>query len=304
MRKAIIEIGTNSIKCLIAEFQQNAYQVVDERVIISRLGEGMMQTNLISPLSFRRNLDATRDLRDYCKEQGVQEIITVGTMALRSADNAAEYIRSVQRELRLDIQVLSGIREAYLSRLGALSTLKNTPQNVLIIDTGGGSTEIIHSQQDEILHNISISLGAHQLKHLFGNTDPMVEDEYHALCNYVDQQFSSHLRDYHKPWILGIGGTPVSLAAVELGLVDYDAAILDGKQISATALNNQIGMYRSYSDLERKKIPGLPPQRSDLILYGAVIVRSILKHCGVDTFSVSVRGLRHGILEEMLISKS
>ncbi len=297
MRKAILDIGTNSIKCLIAVQEGTETTIQSEKVIISRLGEGLVHTGFISPMAFAENLKALRELRDYCVQDRVDEIRAIGTMALRTATNADEFIETVRRDLGIYICVISGAEEARLSYLGAISSFDVPPASALVFDTGGGSTELIHALDFEIHKSLSITLGAHHLKHLFGHNDPVTKQDFLALRDYTRAQFSPYLAEFaHVPVIIGIGGTPVSLAAVHLGQEEFDPAGINGTTLQIEDLDAQINLYKSIKDTERKKISGLPPQRSDLILFGAVIVKTILELCDRQSFIVSAAGIRHGAL--------
>ena len=297
MRRAVIDIGTNSIKCIIAEHSADGLCILEETVIISRLGEGLQETGFISPMAFSENMKALGQIQQMCIDKGVQEIRALGTMALRSAANADEFVGVARRELGIQINVISGAEEARLSFLGAISSFEDVPDEVLVFDTGGGSTELIHATAFEIDKCLSISLGAHLLKHKFGSQDPIPDTIYSALEHFTQTQLRPYLADYARvPSIIGIGGTPVSLAAVKLKQTDFDPASINGLSLSRTDLDAQIELYRSMKDVDRKQIVGLPPQRSDLILFGAVIVKTILLLCEQQSIRVSAAGLRHGAM--------
>ncbi len=299
MYRAILEIGSNSIKSLVADVYPSGMDILHEDVVITRLAEGLSKTGIITPLAFSKTINAIGVLKQECESYSPLSISAIGTMALRTAFNADEFIEAVRREHRLQIRILNGAEEAHLSFRGAISIFKEIPKSVLVFDTGGGSTEFIRAMDGDIDRAVSLNLAAHHLKHLFGTSDPINSDDYNALCSYTTKNITENIPACVKPVVIGIGGTPVYLAAIHGKHSTYSAHMIDGYKLKLDEINAIIDKLRSLPDDKRKQVTGLPPDRSDIILYGAVIVKTVLEVLSVDQIVISSRGVRHGEILSM-----
>ncbi|MDZ4121636.1 MAG: hypothetical protein U1C33_04405 [Candidatus Cloacimonadaceae bacterium] len=300
MIKAVIEIGSNSLKALLFTTEGGFPQPLAGRVEISRLAEGLAKTGYISPLAFQRNLAAFAELLSWCEEHEAKIIRVVATMALRTAENRDEFIGSIWHEHHLPVTVLSGAQEARLSRFGALLDLPETlapEQEILTFDTGGGSTEFCIGTYAHISKCFSLDIGAHYLLNRFANTDPISDGDYDSLCHFVSSGLQPHLANLHPVWMIGVGGTPVSLYRIHQNRQAIPAGAR--QELKLEDLHSLIELFRSMPDAQRKLISGLPAERSDTILFGAVIVKSVLELLAMPSFIVSNNGLRHGVMLEM-----
>ena len=297
-RIGVIDIGTNSIKCIIADIDAGSFHVIQESKRSSRLGDGLLQSGIISPAAFARNLQAIRELHAMCVEAACTKVIVVGTMGLRTATNADEFINAVYHEIKCHIRVLSGLEEAEYSYLGSSSSFTHALKKATFFDIGGGSSEFIFTTDGQIERSFSIDIGILRVRDEFCKSDPITAADYHRMHNSIFNTLKQYITGSSPESLIGIGGTVNTLSSVERQLRIYDADKIHGTSLSIASLERQIQLYRETDNAGRKQIPGMPWDRSDVILAGATIVLVILELCGVDEFTISTRGVRHGILQE------
>ncbi|OQX70720.1 MAG: phosphatase [Candidatus Cloacimonas sp. 4484_275] len=300
---AILDIGTNSIKFFIAEIKNGKIHTIIDTNNISRLGEGLQKTGKISPEAMERNTQVLADFLKIAEKENVEEITAVGTMCLRTAKNASEFIKKVKNELNLEIEVVDGEEEARLSYLAILSTLGIADKNVIVFDTGGGSTEFIFGEGTELKNRISLNIGAVYPTEKFLLSDPVTDEELKTTFSYIENFFAEHDLSGNPDVLFGIGGTVTSMGAVKHKMEKYNPEIIQGSTMELEEVERQIELYKSKTIEERKNITGLQPKRADVILAGAAIVKTIMKTFGKDSFIISDRGLRHGLMYDKYIAR-
>ena len=293
---AILDIGTNSIKFFLFSIENGESTTIIDANNISRLGEGLLKTGIISDDAMDRNIEALREFMKIAKEENVKEITAVGTMCLRTAKNSDVFLTKVKDELGLTIKVIPGKEEARLSYLAVLSTIGNTDKNVVVFDTGGGSTEFICGKGANLNNRISLNLGAVHPTEEFLVSDPVTDNELNKMQTYMMDFFSEKITNKKADYLIGIGGTVTSMGAVMYKMAKYDPKIIQGSQMFLKEVENQIDLYKNKTIEERKKIPGLQPKRADVILAGAGIISTIMKIFEINSFTISDRGLRHGLM--------
>jgi exopolyphosphatase / guanosine-5'-triphosphate,3'-diphosphate pyrophosphatase len=304
-RFAAIDIGTNTILCVIAQLENcGRFEVLDDLGEITRLGEGVDRTGRISAEGERRSLEILRRYVERCRELGVDEITVAGTSALRDAGNSREVRSRFREELGLEIQVLSGEEEAASSFLAVQRGLALGDQELLVIDIGGGSTEFIWGNKSGIRHARSIDIGSVRLTERFLHSDPVCDDEYRELMQAIDAAIASLLikgRPLSSALTLvGIAGTFTTLAAVEKKLTRYSHSEVHGSSLSLNEVRRQVKLYKEKSVAERKKIPGLDPKRADVIFAGACLIERIMAGLYAERVIVSDQGVRYGLLYKRL----
>ena len=292
---AILDIGTNSIKFMIFSYQEGETKILTDTNNISRLGEGLYKTGKLSKTAMDRNIGVLRDFIMQARKYKAEEIIAVGTMCLRTATNSKEFIKRAKSELGLKIKVIQGEEEARLSYLAILSNIGKFNKNVVIFDTGGGSTELIFGSGLEFKDKISLNIGAVSTTEQF-LSDPPSEQEVKNMMSYIYVFFKKEIKGQQVDQLIGIGGTVTSMGAVMHRMDKYDPLVIQGSKISIDEVNKQIALYKSKSIEERKSIKGLQPKRADVILAGAIIVRTIMEILKIDILTISDRGLRHGLM--------
>jgi exopolyphosphatase/guanosine-5'-triphosphate,3'-diphosphate pyrophosphatase len=306
--KAVIDVGTNSIKLLVARLKNGRMEIVADFIAVSRLGEGSADTGLLAPEAMERTASAMKSMCGEARRLGADEIISVGTQALRASGNRGEFIDMAESVCGVKIRVISGEEEAELSfRAASSSSGNNADENVLVFDVGGGSCEIILGRVNDIARRASVPVGALSLyRNFFVTPDGAVtgdalneaESYVSSLCAEMDiwRGFDPGSADI----CVGVGGTVTTLAAVSLSLESGKSEI-DGAVLGSAEISRQIALYASTDIKSRKKIAGLPAERADIILPGACIVRSLMGMARMDELVASSRGLRHGLMEQMLL---
>lgn len=298
---AILDIGTNSIKFFVFGIEDGKVETLIDTNNISRLGEGMAKTGKISEAAMQRNIAALKEFQQQAKEYNVEEITAVGTMCLRTAQNSTEFITKVKNQLGLKIQVIKGEEEARLSYLAVLSTIGKTNKDLCVFDTGGGSTEFIFGEGTKLKNRISLNLGAVHPTEKFLLSDPVTKEEQKQMLDYMKDFFQKKLDSRNPEILIGIGGTVTSMGAVKHKMTKYDPKIIQGTKLSLEEINQLMEKFRSKTIEERKQLPGLQPKRADVILAGAGIVKTIMELFQINSFTISDRGLRHGLMFDLYL---
>ena len=304
-RFAFIDIGTNTILCLIAELEDGGrYRVIEDLAEITRLGQGVDGTGWISPQGEQRSGAVLRRYLERCASLGVAAIIAVGTSALRDARNSAEVRGRFMAQLGLAVRVISGAEEAGYSFLAVQKGLPLAGQELLVIDIGGGSTEFIRGNESGIARAISLDIGSVRLTERFLHSDPVRAEECERMVSAIDQDLT-RLRDYGLTGVgaltlVGIAGTFTTLAAVEKQLARYSHNEVHGSGLTIDEVRRQVGLFREKSTAERMSITGLDPKRADVILAGACLIERIMTLFRAPQVIVSDQGVRYGLLYECL----
>lgn len=296
-RKAIIDIGSNSIKFFVGELAEDkTIRTVLDTNDIARLGEGLDATGLISNEAMERNVAAVAAFAAKAKELGADQIVSVGTMALRKAGNSDIFVKKVKEACGVDVNIIPGEEEARLSYLAILSGLPlDKDADLVVFDTGGGSTEFIFGKGTEMLKRFSVNLGAVRITENYLKSDPVTPDEVKAAVAQIDKEFAEAGVDGKPKQLVGMGGTVTSMGAVKHKMVKYDPAVIQGSKLLKKDIEEQIAEYSKRTIEQRKELPGLQPKRADVILAGACILKVITDRLGADGLTISDRGLRHGL---------
>jgi exopolyphosphatase/guanosine-5'-triphosphate,3'-diphosphate pyrophosphatase len=304
-RCAFLDIGTNTILCLIAELASGGgFKVLDDLAEIARLGEGVDANRRIAEEGERRSVQVLKRYLQRCKTLGVREIIAVGTSALRDAENSVDVRERWRSQLGLDVRVISGDDEAAYSFLAVQKGLSLGSRELLVVDIGGGSTEFIRGNATGVLAAVSTDLGSVRLTERFIHSDPVSAEECAAMIASLDQELSWLGHRWRDPTgalvLVGIAGTFTTLAAVEKQLTRYSHSQVHGSALELAEVRRQVRLFGERSLAERKKIPGLEPKRADVILAGACLVERIMVACDSRRLIVSDQGVRYGLLHEQL----
>lgn len=302
-RSAFIDIGTNAILCLIAEIRDTGrYRVLDDLADIARLGQGVDRTGLISAEGEQHSLEVLERYRDHCKNLGVDEMIAVGTSALREAKNSAEVRARLRAKLGFDIRIISGAEEAAYSFLSVQRGLPFIGHELLVIDVGGGSTEFIRGNDGGVAEAISLDVGSVRLTERYLHGDPVHGDEVAAMSAAIDGALAvlrPRFADAGSTLALvGIAGTFTTLAAIEKKLARYSHSEVHGSSLALAEVKRQIRLFQEMSVAQRKQIVGLEPKRADVIFAGACLIERIMNFFHADRLTVSDQGVRYGLLHE------
>jgi exopolyphosphatase/guanosine-5'-triphosphate,3'-diphosphate pyrophosphatase len=298
-RYAVIDVGTNSVKFLLAERSpEGAWSMLVNRSDVARLGEGLDKSGRLSEEAMARTLDAIAAAADEAWRQGADGVVAVGTAGLRAASNSAEFIAAVEERCGIKLEVISGQEEARLSYLAAIADLGDVQGSLLVFESGGGSTQFTFGRADKIDEQFSVDAGAVRYAERFGLTDKVNDEALAAAMQAIAADLSALDGRPAPAAVVAMGGTVTNLAAIKHQMKNYDPDIVQGTVLDLKELDRQIEMFRTRSAEERRAIVGLQPKRADIILAGACIVRSVLAKLGVESLMVSDRGLRHRLVVE------
>ena len=300
-RKAIIDVGTNSIKfCLAEETGNGSYNVLKDANDIARLGEGLKETGLIGPEPLERNAQSVANFAAEAKAAGADEVVAVGTMALRTAKNSAAFIARVKELCGVELKVLSGEEEAQNSYVAVMSGIPGAADADLVtMDTGGGSTEFVFGTAGKIVRKFSLNVGAVRFTEKYLSQMPVAPEKLAEAQTEIKKELSEGGVSGPVKFLVGMGGTVTSMASVKHKMAKYDPDVIQGSTLTLDDINAQIADYAAKTLDQRREIVGLQPKRADVILAGACIVRAVMELTGVSELTVSDRGLRHGLMYEL-----
>jgi len=299
MRCAVIDVGTNSVKFVIAErTEDGSWTTVVDRAEVTRLGEGLDDGGELRAEPLERTVEAVAAMVDEAREAGVAEIAAVGTAGLRIASNSATFLDAVRERTGVEVEVISGEEESRLAYLAVTSALDLGDSTLVVFDTGGGSSQFTFGRGDRVDERFSVNVGAVRFTERFG-LDGVVDEQTlgaarDAIATDLDRLDGRPVPDV----VVGMGGAVTNLAAVKHELATYDPSVIQGATLEAAEVDRQIELYRTRTADQRRGIAGLQPKRAEVILAGALIVRTVLASLGRDRLTVSDRGLRHGVLAE------
>ena len=298
-RYAVIDVGTNSVKFHVGERQADGqWRTIVDRAEVTRLGEGLDEAGKLGSEPIARTTEAIAAMAAEAKQDGVEAIAAVGTAGLRIASNSSELIDAVEARCGVRIEVIPGEEEARLAYLAATAGLGAGEGSRVVFDTGGGSSQFTFGTDDRVDERFSVNVGAARFTERF-DLDGAVSEETLVDALAAIGGDLARLEGRPRPdTLVGMGGAITNLAAVKHGLAAYDADVVQGTILDRDEIDRQIELYRSRSASERREIIGLQPNRAEVILAGACIVRTVLGMLDRESLSVSDRGLRHGLLVE------
>ena len=284
MRVGVVDLGTNSTRLLVADVHDGRVDEVARRLRITCLGEGVDQRHRLLPLPIARVRNVLSDYRRELDELGAERVFAIGTSAIRDAENGEAFLGEIEWSYGFTTRMLSGEDEADLTRSGvAYGRGRGLGDDTLVLDVGGGSTELITAAS-----RTSVDVGCVRLTERFVRTDPPAGDELAAAAETVREA----LPELEPSDAIGVAGTVTSLAALELG--DYDPTRVHDHWLSRETVDAQLDRLASVPLPQRRELPGLEPERAPVIVAGAVVVREVLDRYGLDGLEVSERDILHG----------
>lgn len=309
---AAIDVGTNSIHMAVVKVQPSipAFSIIDREKATVRLGDRDRKTGRLTPEAIERAIAALNRCKEIAKSHGAEAIIAVATSAVREAPNGHAFLHQVERETGLIIDLISGQEEARRIYLGVLSGMEFHGQPHVLIDIGGGSTELILGDGHEPRTLSSTKVGAVRLTAEFVNTDPISNSEFGYLQAYVRgmlersvDEVLSHLRPGEKPRMVGTSGTIETLATIhareKLGVVPTP---LNGYEFSLKDLREIVNRLRKLNYAERGTVPGMSDRRSEIIVAGALILQETMSLLNLESITICERALREGVVVDWMIT--
>ncbi len=301
---AAIDVGTNTVRLLVAESDgPGRFHPLYEDQAITRLGEGFRATRTLGWEPMRRSLEVVTRYADLARAHGAQAIAAVGTAAARDARNAAEFCAGVERAAGLPLEILPGEQEAALMLRGVLYGLGLRHERLLVLDVGGGSTEFVLAAGGAPERPVSVRLGVVALTERYLKCNPPRSWELVKLEGAIAEQFDDlreRLGDVRGRLCAGTGGTVTTLAAIDMGLREYDARRVNGYRLYRRRLTELYRWLARMTVESRRRVPGLEPDRADVIVAGAAIVLQAMEGLGFSELKVSDGGLREGVLLDLM----
>lgn len=309
---AAIDLGTNSLHMVIVRIEATlpAFSIIGREKETVRLGDRDLVTGCLKAEVIERAITCLRRFQEVAKTLNAETIIAVATSAVREAPNGKEFLHKVEAELGLSIDLISGPEEARRIYLGVLSGMEFNNQPHVIVDIGGGSTEIILGDSHQARTLTSTKIGAVRLTNELINTDPISNAEFQYLQAYARgmlersvEEVLANLEFGEHPRLVGTSGTIETLAVInareKLGFVP---STLNGYQFSLKDLREWVNRLRKMTNVERATIPGMPEKRSEVILAGAIILQEAMNLLGLESITVCERALREGVIVDWMLT--
>jgi len=299
VRYAVIDAGTNSIKFHIGEHDAGGkWRTVVDRAELTRLGEGLAQQGVIIDAALERTVAAIAGMADEAKRHGVRALAAVGTAGLRIASNASQVVAAIQARTGVEIEVISGEEEGRLAYVAARAGLGLSKGSLVVFDTGGGSSQFTFGHDAVVDERFSVDVGAVRYTERFGLDHAVSPEVLRAAMAAIAADLSRIDGRAVPDALVAMGGAVTNITAVRHALATYDPEVVQGSVLVRAEIDRQIELYRSRDADARRAIVGLQPKRAEVILAGACIVRTVMEKLGRQSFTVSDRGLRHGVLAE------
>ncbi len=303
---AFIDIGTNSIRLLVVRFNPNhSYTVLTRQKQQVRLGEGEFEEDEILPEAMDRAVMVCRTFMDLARTFSCEEFVAVATSAAREAANQNELLNRLRHEAQMDVRVISGREEARLIYLGVASGINLSGRDALFLDIGGGSTEIAIGGERQYRYLESFRLGSVRLTNQYfgtGDTGPVPADKYKKIQQHVRSAIVhavTKMKKLNFDMVIGSSGTILNLAEIASRTRHQNGNTANGG-ITHSDLKKVIGNLCSLPLEARRKVPGINPDRADIIIAGAAILDVIMRELSIDSLSVTTRGLQDGLLMDYL----
>jgi exopolyphosphatase/guanosine-5'-triphosphate,3'-diphosphate pyrophosphatase len=301
VRVAVVDIGTNSTRLLIADVGGGGGRLeeLDRRSIVTRLGEGVDATGRLGDEPQRRVFSVLDEYARAIEAQGAQRRVAVMTSAVRDAANGVDFAAAVHDRYGLDGRTLTGDEEAWLTFLGATAARDGGgSEPLLVVDIGGGSTELVVGARGEVGFHASVQVGVvrHTERHL--GHDPPLADEMDALAREVRAVYEDAVPpEVREPVAaaVAVAGTATSCAAIDAELEPYDPARVEGHTVSAERLAEMRDSLGALPLDERRRVPGLHPDRAPTIVAGTILLAEVLEVFGLGSFQASERDILWGV---------
>jgi exopolyphosphatase/guanosine-5'-triphosphate,3'-diphosphate pyrophosphatase len=280
-RVAAVDLGTNSTRLLVADVETGRVEEVERRVAITRLGEGVDRRRRLLPVAIARVRNTLVDYRRTAESLGAERVLAIATSAVRDAENGDAFLGEVEWSYGFATRLLDGDEEALLAFRGVAAG-RDVTDGTLVLDIGGGSTELTMAERDGVGFHRSLDIGCVRLTERF-------DDDVDAAAAYTHHA----LPDLAASRAIGVSGTVTALAALDLGLVEYDSKLVHGHRLTRDGVAAQLERLAALPLEERRRVPGLEPDRAPVIVAGAVILREVLDRYGLGEIEAS----EHDILD-------
>lgn len=295
-RVCAVDIGTNSVRTIVADVRPpSVVEVVHYDGLITRLGEGLDASNTLKPEAIERTIRTVAEYVQHGRELGATAFKLVATSAARDAENGQELLDALRGATGLTTEVVTGRREAELVLAGVKAGGLLGEADALVVDVGGGSTELIACPRDGPPEMLSVNVGAVRLTERFLTSDPPTGQQMHAASGAADEVLRPAIGDAGHASLIGLGGTITTMAAMLQELEQYDVTRVHGYRLTLDETGKLLGRAASLPLVKRRTLAGLSPARADIIVGGMIVVRAVLRAAKSDALRVSTTGILHGI---------
>jgi exopolyphosphatase/guanosine-5'-triphosphate,3'-diphosphate pyrophosphatase len=293
-RVGAVDLGTNSTRLLVADVDGDHIEEVERRLRITRLGESVDTRRRLLPVPIARVRNCLTDYRRAAEAHGAERVLAIATSAVRDAENGEAFLGEIEWSYGFSTRLLSGDEEALLTFSG-VSIGRAVADETLVVDIGGGSTELICGGPDGVDFHTSLELGCVRMTERYLASDPPGLPELvqcsAAVRSLLHENVPADLRPRRA---IGVAGTVTTLTALAHDVEQYDPTLIHGRQLLFEAVEEQLGRLAALPLAARREVPGLEPERAPVIVAGAVILRTILEHFGLAKLEASERDILHG----------
>ncbi len=288
-RVAAVDLGTNSTRLLVADIEGDLLQEVTRRLTITRLGEGVDERRRLLPLPIARVRNCLVEYRRELEELGAERTLAIATSAVRDAENGEAFLGEIEWSYGFATRLLSGDEEATMMIRG-VTTGRPALDDVLVVDIGGGSTELVVAREGAVAFATSLDVGCVRLTERFLGSDPPSQPELAAAGAYV----RSLLPQLDVAHAIGVAGTVTTVATLDLGDAEYDPERTHGHRVPLASVDKQLARLAAMTNDERLAEPGIEPGRAPVIVAGIVVLREVMKAYELAEIEVSERDVLHG----------
>lgn len=296
MKVGVVDVGTNSVRVLVADVEGTEVKTRERDLVITRLGQGVDRDRRLGSEPLRRTVQAISEYVHRCRAADVDRLRIAATSAVRDASNKEAFIEAVRAETGMAPDVLSGEEEARLGFAGAVSELEGD-QTVCVVDIGGGSTEFIVGRR-EAERWISADIGSVRLTERHIRSDPPAEDELRRVAADADahlEEVERAVRPAEAEKLVGLAGTITTVAAIALDLAGYDREVIHHARLARGRIAEIRDQLASMTSEHRRTLPAMPRGREDVIVAGVVILERVMARFGFEECLVSEADILDGV---------
>lgn len=299
---SVIDIGSNSIKWIVADRMSRKLKVLREESHSTRLAGDLIHTGKLGEEAIQKTIEVFEKIREASREYKIEKSTAVATSAVRDAENRKEFTKRAKAILGYSVQILSGNEEAETIFRGVSADPYWKGQDLFVVDIGGGSAEWIQGLKGKIQKRISLPLGCVRVRERFIQGYPVGMKKIKEICSRLEEQLAPVLKQYQfeKRILIATGGTATCLAAIRQKLKDFDPDRVDHYRVTRDCLEEVLQDFSKKSLKSLLKIPGLPKKRADLMIPGLCVLKVTMDLLGAPELRASTRGLRYGVIESLV----
>tara|TARA_B100000315_G_scaffold28115_1_gene23952 strand:+ start:2003 stop:2917 length:915 start_codon:yes stop_codon:yes gene_type:complete len=300
MRVASLDLGTNTLLLTIADLDQSSLKPLYEDAVIIRLGQNLKDGGALHPDAKKRCLQAIENYLSIISSYDVGETIAVGTAALRKTSDGEQFVKEIAERYNINFEIISGKEEARLTFKSTQHEFPVVEKELLMFDIGGGSTEIVTGDLNDITSMTSLPVGTVNLTEEFMSHDPATPSEMATTGNRITDVLSRITVNQTEFKGVGVAGTVTTLKAISLKMSDSNHGLIHKSVLTRDEITELAHRLTTMTLKERLRLKGLPEKRADIIHVGAVITQAIVHRFGLSEIHVSDRGLRWGVLYDRM----